>query len=51
MENNPNLELIDEENPEWTLEMLGSAKTVAQLLINNQSEDYLDYLHIQKVKQ
>ena len=51
MENNPNLELIDEENPEWTLEMLGSAKTVAQLLINNQSEDYLDYLPIQKVKQ
>ncbi|MFZ2725791.1 MAG: hypothetical protein WAX77_06055 [Methylococcaceae bacterium] len=55
MQSNPKPELIDEENPEWTMAMLSEAKTAAQLftqlLMNNKSKDCLDYLHIQKVKQ
>ena len=38
MNNNPNPELIDEENPEWTKAMFRESKTAAQLfpqLLNN----------------
>ncbi len=31
MKNKPNPELIDDENPEWTEEMLSAAKTAAEL--------------------
>jgi uncharacterized protein (DUF4415 family) len=31
MQHNPNSELIDEENPEWTAAMFNEAKTAAQL--------------------
>lgn len=31
MKNNPNPELVDDENPEWTQVMFSDAKTVAQL--------------------
>ncbi|MFI3217524.1 MAG: hypothetical protein QX189_00140 [Methylococcales bacterium] len=35
MNNNPNPELIDEENPEWTAAMFNTAKTAAELLPKN----------------
>lgn len=31
MKNKPNPELIDDENPEWTVAMLSEAKTMAEL--------------------
>jgi hypothetical protein len=35
MQHNPNPELIDEENPEWTEAMFRESKTAAQLLKNH----------------
>lgn len=46
MNNKPNPELIDEENPQWTSAMLSEAKTAAELfphLLNNKVSTTIDY--------